>query len=81
MSDIYGAPATKGAAVTPGDSTTVNFRGLYVGAGGNVAVVFKDDTTDTAVTLVGVVTGSVLPIAVKKVMSTNTTATSIVGLA
>lgn len=81
MSDIYGAPATKGAAVSPSDSTTVNFRGLYVGAGGNVAVIFRDDTSDTAVTLVGVVTGTVLPISVKKVMSTNTTATSIVGLA
>lgn len=80
MSDIYGSPATKGAAVTPSDATVVNFRGLYVGAGGNVAVVFADDSTSTAVTFVGVVTGSTLPIAVKKVMSTNTTATSIVGL-
>jgi len=81
MSDIYGAPAAKGAAVTPSDSTVVNFRALYVGAGGNVAVIFRDDATDTAVTLVGVVTGTVLPISVKQVMSTNTTASSIVGLA
>lgn len=69
----------RGAAVTPGDSTTLPAtRGIWVGGAGNLAVIFAGDTT--AVTLVGVAAGTLLPIQVTKVMSTNTTATNIVAL-
>jgi hypothetical protein len=73
-------PATKVQAVTPSDSTTFEppLRGFMVGAVGNVAVIAADD--DAAVTLVAVAVGVVHPISCKKIMSTNTTATSIVGL-
>lgn len=70
--------ATKLAAVTPSDATIVGCRGLWVGVAGNVAVIAVGDTV--AVTLVGVSAGQLLPIACSKVMSTNTTATSIVAL-
>lgn len=72
-------PASGGSAVTPSDSTVLaDVRALYVGGAGNVAVIFKGGTS--AVTLTGVTAGSILPIRVTKVMSTNTTATSIVAL-
>ncbi len=75
-------PASQLVAITPNDSTDLtasNIRGLWVGGAGNVAVIASGDSS--AVTLVGVPAGTVLPIAVIKVMATNTTATSIVGMA
>lgn len=70
--------AQDAVAVTPSDSTAVLFRGLWIGGAGNVAIIGL--LGDTAVTLSGVPAGTYLPIAVKRVMSTNTTATLIVGL-
>lgn len=73
------APAEGATAVTPSDSTVLTgVRGLYVGSDGNVAVIMVGDSS--AVTFVGVKAGSVLPLRVSKVMSTNTTATDIVAL-
>lgn len=73
------ASATKGAAVTASDSTTLTpTRAVYVGGAGNLAVLFAGDAA--AVTLTGVAAGTLLPIQVTKVMSTNTTATSITAL-
>lgn len=66
-------------AVTPSDSTALNpTRGLYVGGAGNIKVDMA--MGGTAVTFVGVLAGSILPIQVVKVYSTDTTATSIVAL-
>ncbi len=70
----------KAAAVTKSDSTLVNCEGFYVGGAGNVAIIAKDDATDTAVTLTACIVGQYYPIACKKIMSTNTTATAIVAL-
>lgn len=73
------SPATNGEAVTPSDSVslTKTSRALYVGGAGTVVAVMKDGTT---LTFVGVTAGTVLPIRVTRVNSTNTTATSIVAL-
>ena len=76
-SAVYGA--TSGVAVTKSDSTVLPVtRGLWVGGAGDVAVIFTGDTA--ALTLAGVTAGSMLPVQVTKVMSTNTTATLIVAL-
>jgi len=74
------APATHLEAVTPSDSTTYDppLRALFVGGAGNLAVIAEDDAA--AVTMTGVPAGSLVPVMVKKVMSTSTTATNIVGL-
>ena len=72
-------PARKAAAVTKSDATIVNCRGLYVGGAGDVAVLMADDPS-TAVTFSSVPAGTLLPIACKKIMSTNTTATNMVAL-
>jgi len=49
-----------------------------VGTAGDVAVVLVDDTA--TVTFVGLVAGSVYPLRIKQVNSTNTTASNLVGL-
>ena len=73
------SPANHAETVTPHDTTelTTVARALYVGVAGDVAVLMNDDSTAT---FVGVAAGSFLPIRVKRVNSTNTTATSIVAL-
>lgn len=53
-------------------------RALWIGGAGNVAVISENDTS--AVTLVGCAAGQVVPVRARQVMSTNTTATSIVAL-
>lgn len=65
-------------AVTASDSTQVNCRALYVGSAGNVAITAMGDIA--AVTLSAVPAGTLLPIACKLVMATNTTATNLVAL-
>lgn len=71
------APAREASAVTPSDTVTVNFRALYVGTAGNLAVVPVGG--DAAVTFTNVPVGW-FPVSVSKVMSTNTTATGIIGV-
>lgn len=73
-------PARTGYAVTPSDATDLTngiARSLYIGATGDVAVITLNGDT---VTFVGAVAGSTIPIFVKRVLSTGTTATSIVAL-
>lgn len=74
------SPATDVFAVTPSDSVALTkvVKALYVGGAGNVAV--KMPGSSTAVTFVGVPAGGILPVRAAFVMSTDTTATSIVGL-
>lgn len=73
------AAAFRGAAVTASDATILPVtRALYIGGAGDVAVIFAGDTA--AVTLSGAQAGSILPVQVTRVMSTNTTATNIVAL-
>lgn len=66
------------AAVTPSDTNNIRTsRGLYVGGAGNIVV---DMAYGTTITFVGVQAGTVLPLQVTRVYSTNTTATNIVAL-
>ena len=74
-------PVYKLKAVTKHDTDDQGLtgcRGLWIGGAGNVAVIADGDTA--AVTIVGVLAGTLLPIRVSRVMATNTTATSIVAL-
>lgn len=67
-------------AITPNDGADLatNTRGIYVGGTGNLAVILEDDTS--VVTFMAVPVGSLLPIRVKRVNSTGTTATNLIGL-
>lgn len=66
-------------AVTPSDETEYDppFDALWVGGGGDVAVT---DTAGNTVTLSGASAGQEIRVAARKVMSTNTDATLIVGM-
>lgn len=67
-----------GVAVTPSDATIIApTRGIYVGVAGNVAVKLLNGTT---VTFTAMVTGIIHPIRATQVLSTGTTATSIVAV-
>lgn len=68
-----------GEAVTKSDTSELTkvARALYVGGAGNVAVVTAEGDT---ITILGVTAGTLLPLMVKQVMSTNTTAENITAL-
>ena len=72
------ASATSSGAVTKSDSTVLQFRAVYVGGAGDVAI--KHTEGGSAVTFVGVPAGSILPVSGVRVMSTGTTATSMVWM-
>jgi hypothetical protein len=73
------SPATAAFSVTPNDSTDFAFytRGLWIGGAGNLSVQMMNDTI---LTFSGVPAGTLLPLAVRKVRATGTTATNIVGV-
>lgn len=73
-------PAKQAAAVTPHDTNNLSppARSLYVGGGGNVVAILVGDTA--SVTFSNVPDGTILPISVSRVLSTSTTATSILAL-
>lgn len=72
-------PAMSGFAITPHDTNELEemTRAVYVGAGGSIALQMHSGAN---VTLVGVASGTFLPVRVRKVLATGTTAGSIVGL-
>jgi len=72
-------PADNAAAVTPNDSTdlTNTARAIYVGTGGDVKVTTAGGDT---VTFNDVQGGSILPVRIKRVFSTSTTASNMVAI-
>jgi hypothetical protein len=70
-----------GEVVTPSDSVDLDpspAQALWVGGVGNVAVICEGQ--GGAITFVAVAAGTLLPVNVKRVMSTNTTSANIVAL-
>ena len=66
------------ATVTPSDSADLaQFSVVYVGTGGNVKVTTAQGT---AVTFSNAVAGTVLPVRVRRVWSTGTTATNLLAI-
>lgn len=74
-----GGPANHAAAASLSDTVDVDTitSGLYVGGAGNVKVTMEGNED---VTFSSVLAGTILPIRVKRVWSTGTTATFIVIL-
>lgn len=79
MANVEKTESAIGAsAVTPSDSAEIKpTRAVYIGGDGNLRV---DMASGDTVTFSGLVAGSVLPVQVKKVYSTSTTATNILAL-
>lgn len=78
--EALSAPAMYGEAVTPNDSTDLTYitRALYIGGAGDLTVDLYGG--QTAILFANVPAGTVLPLMVKRVRSTGTTATSIVTM-
>jgi hypothetical protein len=76
--DGIGAPAVRWFSITPSDDAVLAIRprAIYVGVTGNLAV---QDDAGTSVTFVAVPVGY-HPLRPLRVLSTGTTATSLVGL-
>jgi hypothetical protein len=73
------APSRKPVAVTPDNATelaTVS-KGLFIGGAGTLTVL---TAAGDVVLFTGVLAGSILPIAVRRVNATGTTCTNIVAL-
>lgn len=72
------APANGAFSITPADSDLNRIiRGFYVGVTGNVQVTTLDEQI---VVFVAIPAGQIMPVSCQRVWSTNTTASSIVGL-
>ena len=76
-SPLHVNAATGAAAITPNDSSEVDFNGIYVGGAGNLTVTLLDGSV---VTLTAVIVGTIYPLRVTKVLATGTTATNLIGL-
>jgi hypothetical protein len=74
------SPAFEAAAVTPNDGADLAFtaRAIYVGSGGDVALIPK--ASAAAVTFRNLQSGTILPVTAKRVLAAGTTATHIVAL-
>lgn len=73
---IPSGPGTAYVAAAPSDSTELPiFRGLWVGGSGDLAIRGLDGVD---VVISGVIGGTFLPFAGRRVLATGTTATSIV---
>lgn len=77
--DAISAPAQRGFAITPSDAVDLaaETRGLWIGASGDLALVLA---SGDEITLAGALGGTVLPLRVRRVRATGTTATQLVGL-
>lgn len=81
-------PGENAIAITPSDSTNIDFSGLggptralYVGSGGDISVEMAGPNLgENTVIFVAVLTGTILPIAITRVNSTLTTASSLVAI-
>ena len=73
------ATAFQFEAVAPNDSTDMpnQARALYVGGNGNIAV---QNNKGVAVSFIGVVAGTILPVQTARVLATGTTATDLISL-
>lgn len=75
------ASATDHFSITPDDSADLErpTRGIFVGGAGDVAVVSLDAADNSGVVYTAAA-GSVIPIQARRVLSTGTTATALVGM-
>jgi len=73
------SPANKAFTITPNDVSELEevTRALYVGSSGDISLIMKSGQT---IIFSGVSAGSILPIRVSHINSTNTTASNIIGL-
>jgi hypothetical protein len=74
-----GEPATSAEDINPTDSQDLGTvpRAIYIGGAGDLAVVTLNGSS---VKFIGLLAGTILPVRVKRVKSTGTTATALISL-
>lgn len=77
MSGIYDTKYGHAIAITTSDTVLQAYEGIYVGGAGNLTVIME---SGQSVLFTAPPVGTLLPIRVKQVMATGTTATALVGL-
>lgn len=80
LNSANAAPAMEAAAVTPSNDDDLPggiCRALYIGTGGNLAV---DTYSNQNIAFTGVLGGTILPLQVKRVRVTGTSALNLVAL-
>lgn len=77
--DAVWAPSRLGQAVTPSDVDDLPrpCKGLWISAAGTVSVLFMDDPGNTPVALGSLDVGTLVPVRVKRVRASGTSATVI----
>lgn len=71
--------ASDAVAITPSDTTELNLVGFYVGTTGNVSVITQGGDNSTPVIFNSVPAGTIIPLLIRRVRSTGTTASNIRG--
>lgn len=73
------SPASHGFAITPSDGVDLPevTRALYVGAAGAVSITLASGAD---LTLAGIAAGTILPLRIRRLRATGTTAGAMVGL-
>lgn len=79
LTEGLSSPYDDAVALTPADSVDLSHetRGLYVGGAGDASIGLASSGTAT---FVGMLAGTIYPLRVKQLNSTNTTATNMIGL-
>jgi len=79
---LASAPGSRGFVVTPNDGADLAREtvGLWVGGTGTLTVVLAGDAAGVTTLFSGIPAGTWLPLAVKRVMATGTSATLIVAV-
>lgn len=77
--DQFSAPARRGFAIAASDAADLpaETRAIYVGTGGDLALVLA---SGDQITLAGIAGGMLLPVRARRVIATGTTASQLVGL-
>jgi hypothetical protein len=73
------SPGTRAFAITPSDTEDLPHvtRAIYIGGSGNIVAVTQGGDE---VTFASVFAGSILPVRIKRVKNTGTTATLLIGI-
>lgn len=71
-------PARRAVAVTPDDNTDLSIyaKALFVGVGGDIVAIPAGNADNEAVTFKNCASGSVLPVMIRRVKNSSTTATT-----
>lgn len=76
------SPAKNAIVVVPSDVADqgTSYKALYIGGSGDVKCETVGSTAGSFVTFTGLVAGSILPVRIRKIYATGTTATNMIGL-